>query len=312
MHQSWANQPYGDGSWDTPAELGTSNAVFMEDNVFTSPTPGDAWAVLDSFAGARWVFRYNKVSNGWISNHGTESTAFNRGTRSCEIYMNTLSDPHFAFAIEFRSATGVVWSNTASGYKNRFCKLSNFRSADSYKFWGAANGTNPFDKNAPDGPFLTVTQTGANQPEELMVANANWTVNQWVGYAAVDASEPGVTNFGTIYSNTATTAYLLAGNHPHVFNTGDTVKFYKVIYALDMPGMGICGKLSRGAGGQALGSWPNQKIEPIYSWGNTMDGAKTEPTTPIPTIVPGVQFINDTPKPGYVPFTYPHPLTLRP
>jgi hypothetical protein len=30
----------------------------------------------------------------------------------------------------------------------------------------------------------------------------------------------------------------------------------------------------------------------------------------VPFIVANVHYFNDTPKPGYTPFTYPHPLTL--
>jgi hypothetical protein len=285
----------------------------MEDNAFADTQPRSSWAVVDSFCGARWVFRHNTVTNGWISNHGTESTANFRGTRSCEIYMNTFSNPNWINAIEFRSATGVVWSNTASGYRI-LCRLSNYRDLDGFKFWGAANGTNPLDKNAPDGPFLTVTHTGKNHSEELVVADANWTANQWAGYSAIDQNEQGVTNFGTIYSNTATTAYLMGpAAHPHtVFNTGDTVKFYKVIDALDMPGMGQCGPLKRDSQGSPSGPWPNQTIEPVYAWGNTLNGAKTGVTTINPVIVPEVQFLNDTVKPGYTPLPYPHPLTLQP
>jgi hypothetical protein len=308
----WAGGAFGDGSWTAPAPLGTSNAVYVEDCNFTGPKPGTPYCLMDGFCGARYVFRYNNVTNSWITCHGTESTAFYRGTRSMEIYMNTLSNPEWYCGIEFRSATGVVWSNTASGYKF-FCRLSNYRVGDAYQYWGAANGTNPLDKNADDGPFLTATHTGENHSQELIVANANWTVNQWRGYTAVDVNEPAATNFGMIYANTATTAYLMGpARHPHVvFDTGDTVKFYKVIYALDTPGMGQCGPLKRDREGNPLGPWPHQTIEPIYAWGNTLDGAQTGLDTSNPIIVEGIQFINDTPKPGYTPFTYPHPLTLR-
>jgi hypothetical protein len=53
-----------------------------------------------------------------------------------------------------------------------------------------------------------------------------------------------------------------------------------------------------------------QAIEPIYFWGNTIDGA---PATPEPYngaeafIKLGRDYFN-TAKPGYVPYTYPHPL----
>jgi hypothetical protein len=308
-HQLWAGQTFGDGSWDTPAGWGTSNAVFIEDCVFSNATRR-AWAAVDTYSGARWVFRHNNVFNANLSAHGTESTGLNRGTRSCEIYLNQFQDDkHWPNVIKLRSASAVIWSNTAAGYRG-FCIPDDYRNTDSYGSWGASDGTNLLDKNEP-GPVLVVTHTGPAGSPVLIVSGANWKDNQWAGYSVIDVTDH---QFGLVYSNTATEAYLMEPERhkPTVFNAGDTIQFYKIVAALDMPGMGMCGELSRSADGKPKPPWPNQQIEPIYSWGNTLNGADAGVATRNAVIVPGVHYINDTPKPGYTPFTYPHPLALLP
>jgi hypothetical protein len=308
-HQLWAGKTFGDGSWDTPAGWGTGDAVYIEDCDFnnTSKLP---WAAVDSFSGARWVFRHNKVLNANIVTHGTESTGLNRGARYVEIYLNEFRDPNgWANTIKLRSASAVIWSNTASGYRV-LCSPEDYRTTDTLGTWGAADGTNPLDKNEP-GPVMVVTHTGRAGSPVLAVAGANWKDNQWVGYSVIDVTDH---QFGIIISNNAAEAFLgePERHKPTVFNTGDTVQFYKVVAALDMPGMGMSDKLSRNIENKPRPPWPNQQIEPIYSWGNTLNGVDAGVVPRSPIMLEGVHYFNDTPKPGYTPFTYPHPLAVSP
>jgi hypothetical protein len=315
MHESWANQSFGDGSWDTPVQWGTTNAVYIEDCGFTntfSATGG--WAWIDSFAGAHWVFRHNFVLNGFLCNHGTESTGLFRGTRSEEVYLNTFIQSNiYANTVSFRSGSGVLWSNTAVGYQS-LANLHNYRCSDYFPYWGAADGTNVLDSNTNNSASLfTVTHTGANNSTVLVVSNANWIPNQWAGYSVIDINTPGTTNFGMIYSNSVTSAYL-QGPQVHtstMFNTGDVVRFYLVAHALDMPGSGPCAALTRDPNTfYPLAPWPSQAIEPVYAWGNTLDGTVGTLASPFPIISEGTYFFNGVAKPGYAPLTYPHPLTL--
>ncbi|HWD19967.1 MAG TPA: hypothetical protein VHB20_11880 [Verrucomicrobiae bacterium] len=312
-HKTWRGESYGDGSWSSPAGWGGPGAVYIEDCVFTNGTARPWWAV-DSWAGARWVFRHNQVFNANITTHGTESGGLDRGTRTCEVYQNQFYDANvWPNAVELRSASAVLWSNTASGQYRTFCSIDDYRCGDNYNYWGAADGLNPLDKNEP-GPALVATHAGPNGSPQLVVAGAQWKENQWAGYSVIDVSEPGITNFGTVSSNLANVVgFIPAARHPHVvFNTGDTVKFYKVIAALDMPGMGQSDPLRRDKQGHPVGRWPNQQIEPIYSWNNTLNGADAGVTTRNALMQAGIHYLNNTPKPGYAPFTYPHPLALAP
>jgi hypothetical protein len=309
-HQLWAGQTFADGSWTTPAGWGTSNAVYIEDCVFSNATQRP-WAALDSVSGARWVFRHNQVINANVSTHGTESGGLNRGARYCEVYLNHFQDNiNWPNTIKLRSASAVIWSNTASGYRS-LCSLDNYRNTDAYKFWGPSDGKNPLDKNEP-GPVLVVNHTGPANSQELIVAGANWKSNQWTGFSVIDVNNH---QFGLIASNYAARAFLLDPevHKPTVFNPGDAVQFYKVMAALDMPGMGMSGELARALGSsQPQPPWPNQQIEPIYSWGNTLNGADAGIFSRNAIMVEGIHYMNDTPKPGYFPFAYPHPLTLQP
>ena len=100
------------------------------------------------------------------------------------------------------------------------------------------------------------------------------------------------------------------------FNNGDTYEIWKISQALDQPGTGKSDLLT------GLGAWnnsasltrpygdPHQIGEPCYSWNNR--AAKDEKPLNLsasePSIKEGRDFFNNTPKPGYKPFTYPHPL----
>ena len=90
------------------------------------------------------------------------------------------------------------------------------------------------------------------------------------------------------------------------FNTGDTYQIWKVVHSLDQPGLGK-GDLLSGLPGRPA-KWPHQVTEPCYSWNNTQAGGSEELASSEPSIEEGRDFFNGTPKPGYTPYTYPHPL----
>lgn len=68
-----------------------------------------------------------------------------------------------------------------------------------------------------------------------------------------------------------------------------------------------------------IGRTSGQVLEPLYEWGNTLDGQDTDigvynfPGCDSPSVHDHVKenrdFYNDTPRPGYTPYPYPHPLT---
>ncbi|NLD98979.1 MAG: hypothetical protein GX640_03825 [Fibrobacter sp.] len=106
---------YGDGSgaWSRPLDLGTENAIYVEDCYFKNNRHAIA-----SNDGARYVFRYNTVMDNAgnfqaIDAHGREYGS-SRGTRSYEIYNNTIDNsvrtsPYMIF---IRGGDGVIFNNS--------------------------------------------------------------------------------------------------------------------------------------------------------------------------------------------------------
>jgi hypothetical protein len=160
-HTNWGGVGnFGDNSWATPTELGSPNAVYIEDNVFT--VEGVLLAVIDSMSGGRYVVRHNMFNNAAAGNHGTESSGRHRSARTFEVYNNVFTYPGksgFA-AVYLRGGTGVVFNNTCSGFTN--CILAaNYRTATSYSEWRKCDGTGPYDGNTGDpAGYPCVDQVG--------------------------------------------------------------------------------------------------------------------------------------------------------
>ena len=315
---------YGDKSWATPVLWGqTNDFVYIEDCSFYNP----AGPAVDDFAkGSRVVFRYNSCTNTYFQNHGTESSQRNRGGRAFEVYGNTfvvnngMGQPNTPMF--FRSGSGVIFSNSFSGY-SQFWSLANFRSVDAFDPWGSANGQNPWDSNNPT-MFYSGTHTDSQATGHLTASNATWTVNQWVGGYELQNTSLGGTNRGSyslIYSNDAHNIYYLASVYLGYmkFTSGQTYAIYKTYAQLDQIGRGqgdLVGDSSPGNGvpintvtGQP--GWPNEASDPIYQWHNTYNGIENYqygPSVAAYDIVLNRDYFDNTPKPGYVPLVYPHPL----
>lgn len=60
-------------------------------------------------------------------------------------------------------------------------------------------------------------------------------------------------------------------------------------------------------------SWPNEALDGIYGWGNTLTTSQGTGDGLLSSLYPNIEvgrdLLNDTPKPGYTPYVYPHPLT---
>lgn len=103
---------YGGGAanWDRPLDLGSENAVFVEDSVFT----GNRHAIASN-NGSKYVFRHNTVSDNageWqaVDTHGQEYGG-NRGSRSFEVYGNVIDNGDTWTGIWIRGGDGVIFDN---------------------------------------------------------------------------------------------------------------------------------------------------------------------------------------------------------
>jgi len=144
------NPGMGGYSWLLPLNLGSDEAVYVEDNTFTMST-GCYMGIGDMYYGARMVFRHNKVTNAYWQNHAARS--YERGgSLKAEVYNNDFNATDSAWyrAIHLRSGTGVVFNNSIRGFFNTI-QVDNQRSngQNTSTPFGACNGSASWDGNTP-------------------------------------------------------------------------------------------------------------------------------------------------------------------
>lgn len=239
----------------------------------------------------------------------------------------------------FRGGTGVVFNNNITGNYGGIT-TANYRDYHKFKFWGACDGTNPYDVN-DDVTYDSGRHTGSDGVTVLTASWKNWTSNQWVGYSVHNTTQG---KSSIILSNTKNTiTYALDNYDPPLFwNTGDSFIILRAYPCLDQVGR---------SGGDPINNnspvWPQQTLEPLYGWNNRLNGADLD----IGSISPHIQENRDyynvpdssvgllsarpstcTPYeayfatdkntlykctatnswiPYYKPYTYPHPLTIN-
>ena len=228
-----------------------------------------------------------------------------------------------------RSGEYLIHDNTFTGVKPNGFGLGYYRGfyADPGTPWLGASGGNDWDVNVtePDGthidghpPYLfdsgTVTSGSENCGNALMFltdSSKNWITNQWVGYTAVRPSDNVI---GYILGNTSNTLtmmyYYPNGDCLSRWRLGNSYQIHKVLIGMDQPGRGEGDLLT---GDNPPAAWPNQALEGSYSWNNIHSpGGEHVNFTPYFTtmqlLLPGRDYFNDTAKPGYAPYVYPHPL----
>ncbi len=273
----------GYSSMISAAPLGTSQAVFAEDNTFTYTTPQTGYSVMDTRSGGRIVFRHNTVTNNSWSTHDGE-IGREHGVRTYEVYDNTfiITQPFQASMEQFRGGTGVIYNNQFKAYN---C-------------------------SGPVGNCYTQAGTP-------IIANANRTPSGYtsVGDPWLSACNSTVKNFclGGAPKSCTTSADC----------TGDAVS--------------PCVQLDGYQNTSVDGGWPCrdqigtgqtdpttgvQTSDPLYLWGNVYCFSSGNSCTPSTAVVMSnngdntiIQLNRDyyestsTAKPGYAPYTYPHPLT---
>ena len=175
----------------TTAILEAEKFLFIEDNTFRN-AKGYKVVGIDAYGGGRYVARHNYMVDTSTGGHGTETTGRFRGVRAIEVYNNTfvrsLVDPKG----QLRSGTMLEFNNLWTGKIKPDSKASHltcYRQFHAFPFWGGANGKNRLDSNDPHGVYASGKHTGENNSATLVVANAGWTTNQWVGYSVTNTTQ---------------------------------------------------------------------------------------------------------------------------
>lgn len=167
--QSEGIAPGGKERFAEPLNLGTDQAIYVENCTFTHPYSGGFAQMMDGRLGSKWVVRFNKISNNYIEAHSPQGTG--RGFRSWEIYKNTLHiDTGYEnwFPFSLRGGTGVVWGNTLSGAWTRPNVGFDLRRLTEDLGVGKCTGSNPWDGNrggssAPGWPCRDQIGTSTDQ-----------------------------------------------------------------------------------------------------------------------------------------------------
>jgi hypothetical protein len=273
--------------------------MFFEDCVFdVTSTTGN---IADAEYGGHYVFRYNDVRGGGVFCHGITSNG-ERGTRLLEVYQNRFNydgtgaqDP----AIRLRGGTAVVWGNAVTG---------------GWTTWSSAtimidSELQRFGDDIGDGNQAVANGTGSHNvgssSSALTDSSKNWTSGAFVGWTVYNLTDG---SRGKITANTATTVSVtLSGGVDNRWDSGDSYKITNGYPLRDQPGRGK---------DAAFWTWgeagPAQALEPMYEWDNTRDGVPVAGFTLGNNsggwIQEGRDVISGTRKPGYTPYTYPHPL----
>jgi FG-GAP-like repeat len=303
--------PYGDASWSTPTNFGTSQFLFFEDNSYSNNNTDGLDVIFDAFAGARFVVRHNSINNAYVADHGTESSGRIRGSRAVEVYNNTYAGTNLNNVIGGSRASRMIFhDNNIRGYwATPVIPLGNWRSFYPFPIWGGANGINVWDKNDPTTFFTGTAAANSSGRTVTVSGNPGWSTNQWKGYVLRRRTNFGGLNtltYGEIDSSTSD-RIRYTGNGGYstpdmAITAGDSLEIRKVDHALDQPGRGQGSLIPNVQNPSPPTGWNDQVSEPCYQWNN--GAAMFQPNS---GINPGDYFDN-IPMPGYTPYTYPHPL----
>jgi hypothetical protein len=286
FHLSWGDiGDNGDNSWAQPDTVGTAEALFYENNVFynaqTRMLSGGTFRqfytlTTEAANGARIVVRYNNFRSTVYTHHGTGSAI--RSTRQFEVYEN-----------DFTGSTGCVNNIDATGcgpwnlYGNTFLPVVGSRGGVGVVF----NNRLTYTNGATTSWTLNVVDertTGAPNSGNMFGACSGsnvWDQNSTaMGRLCID--QPGA-GYGDLVASTPTTPGCPGGPWPI--------------------------NVTRGC----IQAWPRQVAQPSYEWGNTNNGmlataCLVSPVLGLTPIIPGIDCIHGQ-RPGYTPYTYPHPLT---
>lgn len=303
---STSNVDGGWSPWEQPLTLGTAKAVYIEDNTIThNALVAGVESGFDAYVGARYVVRYNTITNTeFCGHHGTDSGEF-RSPVSFECYNNSyINNSAVQYRIgTIRGGTGVVHNNTYTG-SGVFYGVNLVY----YRACGAISTVQAWGRNGCDGTQYVVGNPSSNStagrrccdiatnPTVGVSGCATFTGVNWLGNYGFDATNPDLRTSGSL----------------GVHNVGNNTAFF------DGGGAATNGYPCRDQPGRG----PGQVLEPIYEWNNS--GAK-KPTPMMASYNLGdagdcnglgveyyIQLNREyyiaTPRPGYTAYTYPHPL----
>lgn len=298
-----------DGSRSSPLYMRGGVGVVWS-NAIDGWTTSAVFSLLDNRTRDNIFAPFNGADgrNGWDKNNvGTPfdtGTATSAGTLTVTASAESWTpDAWIGYTVR-RTSGKAVASLTRSGSTCTVTSTGHgFSTGNKVSIWGSDqypfNGTKNITVTGSD----TFTFTSDFLPAET---TATGTIKCALGH-----------NFALILDNTGTQltfADAVSGtDYRLIFAAADTFEINKVDQSMDQ--IGVIGGTSLDGVNVPTAVWSNtQTVSPWYEWNNYREaGADVDFSTGFsggvyPTIVSGTHFHNDTPAPGYTPYTYPHPL----
>lgn len=294
----------GSSGWSIPLPLGTGNMIFVEDNVFRNSLANSSVNSIDSSFAARFVVRNNIFSGvEGCHFHGVQGDL--RGVRMVECYRNLFikEDANDSIPGWQRAGTGVWFENVVAGtWGSVAFLLDNQRSFEDRPVSDRCNGTNPtWDGTGLAGyPCRDQPGTGVderNATGEPYPAQASDPIYEWDNVTHTGGNVNLAltnTNSGTVTNVTSSTAFRLSSCASMTAAQG-------LIVAVD-------GGAEEATVISSIDGSCNVVVSPSLSSAPTVGDSFLGRSGM--HIRSERDFFNDTPKPGYSPFTYPHPATL--
>ena len=260
-------------SWTAPPQWGTDQAVFIENNMFIGPNPHSG-SRIDSFGGARLVIRYNNFNDARIEAHSACQTTV-RGARSYEVYNNrfsaTDSSGGWAVALAMRAGSHVITRNVIAGVYSENGKVA----LDNRRSWFDSACTSGFG-NA-DG-----TSEKSLMYDTFNVSHAHPGKAKGLNLIPLDGIGVGT---GAMGSQTIDPVYIWNNNMGRIC-VGGTNKYNSCSNNSDCP-YSTCSKQV---------NTPNL----VYRRNDTNYAPYH--------IVSGCNYFENKARPGWTPYTCPHPL----
>jgi hypothetical protein len=284
----------GDGvpSWARPSSFGTKENVFIENCQFNFVYKNDA--AIDLYNGSRVVIRNCQFNGTSLTWHGFDSGNY-ESPFSTEVYKCKFTENGNGVytAMRSRGGTAIFFNDTVDAGYDNFVILSNFRSCPGHiGYHDGANGSTTLQ----DADALFVSGSPASTYVYKVATNE------------VD----------TVKTRTETTI-----TSDIVWNTGDRYASVNYLMVCGMClGYSTCdGNATVADSGyackQQIGRGTDGALDPVYAWNNVY-GADETPTLRNDYdcernalhIKKDREYYENTERPGYVPYDYPHPLTL--
>lgn len=152
----------GSTTWSESLGLGTTDAVYVEDNDFHFESFQN---VIDCQGSGKFVFRFNTVEESYLETHPAIGgpSGGTRGCRKWEVYNNTFTQSALEVSqpLTFRGGTGVFFNNTYVGaFGNGQGNFQINRATQDFGGFGLCNGTNPWDGNQDATGWPCLDQIG--------------------------------------------------------------------------------------------------------------------------------------------------------